>query len=268
MREPPPRMSSRGTAWRTWNGPAPDRPLLLLHGGAGSWAHWIRNVEALNESFTLWIPDLPGFGESADPPAPLGHATVAEALTADLDELAPAGVVFDVVGFSFGGIVGACLAASRPERVRALVLVGAGGLGLRTGQAPLVKPWRHLDSPQEIAAVHRYNLGALMLSAPARVDDAAVERYGIDIRRARVNSAKSSRADPLKSMLASRCFAVHGIWGRHDATALGRFDDIAAMLRASNPAATLRVIEDAGHWVQYEKPDEFHAALREALGRG
>ena len=53
--------------WRVWgSGP----PLALLHGGYGSWTHWIRNVLPLSRVFTVAAPDLPGLGESATPPEP------------------------------------------------------------------------------------------------------------------------------------------------------------------------------------------------------
>ncbi|HEV2100696.1 MAG TPA: alpha/beta fold hydrolase, partial [Stellaceae bacterium] len=54
-------------AWRVWgSGP----PLVLLHGGYGSWMHWIRNVLPLSRLFTVVACDLPGLGESATPPEP------------------------------------------------------------------------------------------------------------------------------------------------------------------------------------------------------
>ena len=52
-----------GVCWRGFGaGPA----LVLVHGGHGSWLHWVRNIEALSRSFTVWVPDLPGYGDSDD----------------------------------------------------------------------------------------------------------------------------------------------------------------------------------------------------------
>ena len=43
-------------------------PTVLLHGGSGSWNHWVRNIDALLASGRQVIaPDLPGFGDSARP---------------------------------------------------------------------------------------------------------------------------------------------------------------------------------------------------------
>lgn len=253
-----------GTAWRCWRGGAARPPLVLLHGGAGSWAHWIRNADALSADRPVWIPDLPGLGESATPPAPRDHAAVASVLARDVDELLPRGE-FDLAGFSFGGIVAAFLAGLQPKRVRRLVLIGAGGLGLRKGEAKILKPWIYLKDPAEREAVHRHNLGVLMLSAPERIDALALHLYTRDILRARVNSAKSSRAEPLKQQLEMLRMPIHGIWGRLDVTAHGKFEAIHAILRGAFPDAKLKLIDDAGHWVQYEQPEPFNAALRELL---
>ncbi len=257
--------TSSGTVWRCWgDSNSGTAPLVLLHGGAGSWAHWIRNVDALSADRPLWIPDLPGLGESATPPAPRDHTAVAAVLARDVDELLPA-TAFDLVGFSYGGIVAAFLAGLRPQQVRKLILVGAGGLGLRKGEAKILKPWLSLKDPAEREAAHRHNLGVLMLSTPDRIDPLAMQVYTRDLVRARVNSAKSSRAEPLKQQLESLRLPIHGIWGRLDITARGKFDEIHALLRGAYPEAQLKIIEDAGHWVQYEQAAAFDAMLQELI---
>ena len=55
--------------WHRWGEGA---PLVLLHGGSGSWTHWLRNIAPLVAAgHQVLAPDLPGFGDS-DPP-PEGH---------------------------------------------------------------------------------------------------------------------------------------------------------------------------------------------------
>ena len=47
------RTTSNGTGdvvWRIWG---TGDPLVLLHGGTGSWMHWVRNIEALSQDFML-----------------------------------------------------------------------------------------------------------------------------------------------------------------------------------------------------------------------
>ena len=74
--------------WRVWGA---GEPLLLLHGGSGSWRHWVRNIEPLSRHFELWVPDIPGLGDSAMPPEPRTPMHIAEIMGAGLEELFPAG---------------------------------------------------------------------------------------------------------------------------------------------------------------------------------
>src|ERR671931_2054547 len=61
--------------WRLWgSGP----PLLLLHGGHGSWTHWIRTIPALAGQCTVVVPDMPGYGDSDAPPEPATIVGLAE----------------------------------------------------------------------------------------------------------------------------------------------------------------------------------------------
>ena len=40
-------------------------PIVLLHGGAGDWRHWVLNVDALAPRFRVLAFDLPNYGDSA-----------------------------------------------------------------------------------------------------------------------------------------------------------------------------------------------------------
>src|SRR5262245_59487340 len=74
--------------WRRWGTQSPLlRPLLLLHGGSGSWRHWARNILALSDVRTVWVPDLPGIGDSDTPAAPPERPDVAGAVIAALGTL-------------------------------------------------------------------------------------------------------------------------------------------------------------------------------------
>ena len=60
--------------WHRWgSGP----PVVLLHGGTGSWTHWARNVAALAEAHTVLAPDMPGSGDSASLPKGDGVPAIA-----------------------------------------------------------------------------------------------------------------------------------------------------------------------------------------------
>ena len=247
-------------AWRRW-GSGPE--VVLLHGGTGSWTHWIRNVLVLARSHTVWIPDMPGFGDSAAPPKGSRIEALAEIVAAGIAKVA--GGPVNLVGFSFGGLIAGHLAAAHPELVRRLVLVGAGGLGLRHHQKLPLLAWRHLKSDAERAAAHRHNLAILMLWNEAKIDALALHIQSQNAARSRINSGPYSRGDVLLEPLSRVKGPVAGIWGRYDSTTVGRLAEVEPLLKRANPGSTLTVIEDAGHWAIYEQAEATNAVLLQAL---
>jgi 2-hydroxy-6-oxonona-2,4-dienedioate hydrolase len=59
------------TVWHVWGEARPGLPpVVLFHGGSGSWTHWVRNIQPLVAAGRQVIAaDLPGFGDSASPPS-------------------------------------------------------------------------------------------------------------------------------------------------------------------------------------------------------
>ncbi|MFN8953387.1 MAG: alpha/beta fold hydrolase, partial [Burkholderiales bacterium] len=56
------------TVWHAWGQPT-QPAVVLLHGGSGSWTHWVRNIAPLQAAgWRVLVPDLPGFGDSDLPP--------------------------------------------------------------------------------------------------------------------------------------------------------------------------------------------------------
>ena len=103
--------------------------LVLLHGGfiqdRRSW--WTAGyVERMRERFHLLVVDLRGHGDSDRPLSP--DAYTADAVTGDVAAvLDSAGVArADVWGFSYGASVALQLARVAADRVRRLILGGAG----------------------------------------------------------------------------------------------------------------------------------------------
>lgn len=247
--------------WRVWGSGGP--PVLLAHGGGGSWLHWIRNIESLAESRRVWAVDLPGYGESAMPPE-AEHRAIAEVLAAGLRELLPRELPIDAVGFSFGGVVVAQLAAFHSEIVRRLILVDAGGLETPLGKIHLQR-MRELDGEARRAA-SRANLLALMLHKESSVDALALHLEAIQGARARLNPTPLVLPDRLLEVLPHIAAPIDAIWGEHDRPhpepALQE-----AVLRRFQPDLEFRVVPDAGHWAMYENAEVFNRTLLELLAR-
>ena len=248
--------------WRAWGR---GDPVVLLHGGYGSWTHWTRNVAALARTRRVLVPDTPGFGNS-DLPGVMEAATIVASLWADLDMLI-GGATVDLVGFSYGGGLGGEMAGCRPARVGRLVLVGSGGLGLPYGSREELVQWRGLDLPGRWAA-HRRNLQLLMLARPESADELAVSLQAANAERAKFNSKKLRGGINLPRALAGKHVPVAGIWGERDFTLGGLPIALREeVIRGLDPAAEWVVLPGMGHWVQYEAHEGFNAILTGLLDR-
>ncbi len=250
--------------WRVWGEGA---PLVLLHGDFGSWTHWIRNVLPLAKRFRVIVPDMPGYGDSAPPPTDWTPGSLALILSRCLGDVVPAPERYALAGFSFGGIIAGHLAVHDGDRVETLVLAGAGGFGQ---PYPSLPPLRRLSpemADDEIVAVHRHNLAALMIADPARANDLAVHVQIENVRRARIRAGDIPTSDVLIRVLPQVRARLGGIWGERDAMSGDGIADREWMLRRIQPDLDFRLIPGAGHWAPFEAPEPICAALTAMVGR-
>jgi pimeloyl-ACP methyl ester carboxylesterase len=252
--------------WRSWGS---GTPLVLLHGGFGSWLHWIRNIEPLSQRFRVIAGDLPGLGESSLP-------TKADAPPAEADLLG--GIVangvreilgderFDLAGFSFGGLTGGQVAKILGDQVKTFTMVGASGMKLTRPELELMRRTDDMsEADREAAYVH--NAMALMLHDRANLDALGLHIHKTNDANARFRSRRLSLGDSLRLALPDIKARIAGIWGEFDATAVGYMEERPQLLRSIQSDAPFTLIEGAGHWVQFEKSEAFNAALVETIER-
>lgn len=250
------------TVWRRWgSGP----PLVLLHGGYGSWRHWIRTIPALASSRTLFVADLPGLGDSDDVPAPVTPQRIARHVQHGISHLVGGGQPVDLVGFSFGSTIAGHTAALMGPHVGRLVLTGPGALGLTINRIELVKADEAMAPSRRREVLHT-NLARLMLAQPASIDELALQIQEENTRRARVKSRTFAASDTLAQALRRACpKRLFAIWGEQDAVAKGFFAEREAFFRSLRGNVGIHLIPGAGHWVAYEAPEAFNRLLRQCL---
>ena len=253
------------TVWHAW-GQAEQPVVVLLHGGSGSWTHWVRSIAPLRDAgFRVLVPDLPGFGDSDLPPGCTDAPDLPVHLHHGLQQLAPKGPV-QIAGFSFGGMTGALWLAEYPDDAQALVLVGAPGLGLTVPERIPLKGWRHLPTAEQQNRVHRHNLMALMFERVDSLDDLALILHAANVARDRMPRRRLS-STPIVAQALPRVHArVSAIYGEHDALYRGRLAEVREALPRWTPNwGHWQVVPGAGHWVMYEAADAFNAALLQQL---
>lgn len=250
--------------WHVWNEEA-GRPLILFHGGSGSWTHWVANVQALAADRAVYALDIPGFGDSDLPPGARDvdglHGPVAEAL---VDMLGPG--PHEVMGFSFGGMMAGFMAAQHPDLLSRMVLVGIPGLGLFGPRVPL-RGLRADMSEEEARGVLRHNLRVFMLRHDESITEDTLDMQAHNIERDRLRRRRIAGGDPLLALQSRWRCPVHTIWGEFDALYGENLQQIPKALAACQHVG-FHVVPDAGHWVQYERPEAFNAVALACLSQG
>jgi pimeloyl-ACP methyl ester carboxylesterase len=247
--------------WRRW-GQGPH--LILLHGAYGSWLHWVRNIASLSADHTVWVPDIPGFGESSlrDPENVMFDGvgrSMAHAF-ASFGQAAPAGVV----AFSFGTRIAAEMLRADPQSYSGVVLAGPMGFAERVPLRIEPRRWRDAADIETMMDIQRHNLLAIMLHEAASADDLAVYVQMRNTFASRV-TPKAPRDASVWSAFKAAGRPLHAVWGQYDAYHWSLLAQRYEIVRQWLPEARVDTIADAGHWLMYERPTEFEAFVRMAL---
>jgi pimeloyl-ACP methyl ester carboxylesterase len=252
------------------------RPLLLIHGLAGSTRNWRKSIGALAQVASVYAIDQINMGKSQRVGGlDAGLEATADRVVAMMDALGL--TVADVAGHSHGGAVALMLAARQPERVRSLILVApanpyshVGDWLVRAYNTPLgravalVGPY--LPRRLQLVALRR------MYGDPKRATDDVLENYTEGLR---IPGTMQHLLEIVHGWFANmeRLAAVLPgvadtpillLWGDRDRAV----DPASAVdLQRVLPQAELHVVRGAGHVVFEEMPEEANRIMLEWLRR-
>lgn len=242
---------------RQWQNPGAEK-IVLLHGGSGSWLHWVKNIRVLQKHFDVYAIDLPGLGDAAmcdvDSDALSAAAQTALAFESLFDE------PFHIVAFSWGCTITALIMARLEHRLKSVMLTGPAAVGdlPRRAQMKLLVKRTALMSRKEVLAAHRENLAILMIHNPDVIDDLAVQIQKINTSKARFSSPQYARTTLLIEGVRNTTTPLFVIYGDHDAPAYPELDARRIIFAEARADVKFELVADAGHWLQYEKPETFN----------
>lgn len=248
-------------------------PLLLLHGTGGHLEAYARNLRGLSQTFRVIAYDMVGHGFSDKPDRPYTVDFYVEHLLSLMDTLGLSRA--HLSGESLGGWVAAWLAAHHPERVDGLVLNTPGNITAK---------------PDVMARIRELSLRAVREASPATIrerleflmhDKGQVTEELVQVRLAIYTQPGFLKA--MENILVLQdpevrrrytwnpewCGRIRArtliLWTDHDPT--GTLEE-GRLLQSWIPGSELRVIHGAGHWPQWEKPEEFNRLHEEFLRGG
>ena len=239
--------------WRIWG---EGEPLVLLHGGSGSWMHWARNIGPLSARYRVIAPDLPGFGDSDL----LETASLTEysgVIAGGLREIAPGPV--RVAGFSFGSVVGLGLhghGIDGPD----YVMIGSPGLGRLHPVTEQLQKWRGRPEEERFAA-HRNNVAVLMLAQASSVTDEAAAIQMAHAERAVGRFRGIFKGLNWRDMLEHDGGRLMVLYGDQDALCCRYMAEREALVSSLQREAEFALLPGMGHWLAYEAADEVNRRL-------
>lgn len=236
-------------------------PLLVIHGGTDGARAWTKNMEELSGNYTVYVPDLPGFGHSQ----PIDGDYYIPELVEFVDEFSHnMGLKsFHLMGHSLGGGIALSYALKFPHKIKKLVLVSSMCLGRE------IALWvRILSVPPICRPIGKATLAILrgvkwvadLLLAPAKFV------YPLSRSSIRLGSSLTTikaQTTVLVNRLSEIMVPTLVIWGAKDPIVPVKQAYAAAKLI---PDCQVKVFEDCGHSVYRQKIREFSLLLTGFLG--
>ncbi|WP_256241696.1 alpha/beta fold hydrolase [Bacillus sp. V3B] len=245
-------------------------PLILLHGTGGHIEAYARNIKSLSEKFRVICIDMLGHGYTEKPNRPYGIDDYSDHLLGVIQALDLSNVYLS--GESLGGWVAAWFAAYHPQYVKAMVLNTPGNVNNK----PEVMAGLKASTIKAVIEANYENVKTrlewLMYDKSQVTDELIQARYNIytrpEYQEAVYNIVCLQDIEVRKqySWDPSWCGKINVptllAWTDHDPTSTV---EEGKPLQDMIPNSEFAVIKDAGHWPQWEKPEEFNRLLTNFL---
>lgn len=237
-------------------------PVLLLHGIPTRREMWREVIPRLSNNRRVIAPDLLNFGRSDKPhSADVSINAQQRIMLGLLDALGIARA--DVVAHDIGGGVAQLMAVNHPERIDRLVLIDSVSF-----DSWPIEEFKPLQQPGAEQAMGLDEFVAMMRDFMPNgvVDQQAMRSEVIDMYLEPWSSEDGKRAffrnlrrlnseytEAISEQLANLPHQTLVIWGADDPF---QKPEYAAKLTAAIPDSKSVLIEDTGHWLIEERPEE------------
>jgi len=250
-------------------------PVVLLHGYPETWYAWRKIMPTLAEHYTVIVPDLRGFGDSAKPVTGYDKKTVAEDIHQLVRQLGHERIF--LVAHDMGTPTAYAYAAAHPTEISRFIFIEGGipGFGLedfmdvsRGGRwhfgffmAPKIPELLTAGREREFLTEFTYRVDVHNKTA---ISEADIDEYmrtfaapdgmrpGFEHYRALLADGKYNR-ETFQEKLPMPILAVDGEKS-FNGLSLQQLQKVAVNVRGS-------IIKDCGHFVAEDRPEELVAQI-------
>ncbi len=225
-----------------------DLKLIFIHGAGGNHRIWENQTKYFSNAIAI---DLPGH------PVGKGRTTIddyVEYVKKFCDRKNLRNIV--MIGHSMGGAITQKFALTYPEYLKAIVLVCTGA---KLKVAPIIfeEIKRNYENLMELMKNYAFSS-----KTPVEIKDKAVEIMKLVKPEVLYGDFEACDKFDVMEYLNRINLPTLIICGREDLLTPVEFSEY---MRDNIPNAKLKVLEDAGHMVMLEKPEEFNKILEDFL---
>ncbi|MBL8102630.1 MAG: alpha/beta hydrolase [Anaerolineales bacterium] len=253
-------------------------PIVFLHNGGGTSLNWAYQLDHFSSSYRVIAPDLPGFGLSPRPAAPLTLDFYVQGLADLLEALNVSNPI--LAGNCIGSSIALEFALRQPDKVKALVLFNVcGGLPMLNSR---LRFWAGLRPATSLGRrFHQFMIDAAGHPALHRLNASLLYAGSEPLLHPDLQQfAEQQRLEP--ALRASLYWLAMGLdsfgiftqvrekpcqfppvllgWGQQNQVLNVRWADvIAGWLKPDR----FWLLENTGHMPMYEQPEQVNAMLGE-----
>ena len=239
--------------------------LILIHGMGDTLNMWYNQVPLFSKKYRVIMYDVRGFGRTESPPSDVTMTTHCEDLSGLMDVIGVKKAF--MLGFSMGGRIAIEMAATYPERVKALIMANSSlVMGPLTEET--LERRRQMIKAFEQKDVRKIEMGVAVGAFSPGFREKHPEEFEkylkVKLENLRDGSTTSLRMPmgALPDISRVKC-PVLFIVGEHDPlTDVEKAKESAEMIPGSK-----MVVFPTGHAAAIEMPEEFNAAVLKFLSQ-
>lgn len=256
-----------------------EKTLLFVHGLSSNLDAWRKNIQELKNDYRCIAVDLPGYGKSSRNREDYSLSEYSEMLQEFVHKKGLKNVI--LAGHSMGGQIAMHTVLQYPDAFQKLILIAPAGIETFTAQeASLMKasytPAMVVNTTDEqILANYKLNFFQFPEDAQGMVDDRIRMKTAVDFpdyARVVVNNIHAMLDEPVIDRIKEIKIPVLMIFGKNDMLIPNKYlhpmESVENLLKLSEEKfkdLEVAVIDEAGHFVNFERAEEVNLEIREFL---
>ncbi|RNI28597.1 alpha/beta fold hydrolase [Rufibacter latericius] len=242
------------------------QPLLILHGLFGTLDNWQTLGREFSKTFKVYLIDLRNHGRSPHTPE-----FSYQLMTDDLLEFFEQHQLEDafIIGHSMGGKVAMNFALQHPEKLSKLLIADIAPKAYPPHHDDIITGFRSIDlntiqnrqeaDDQLALKVDDFGTRMFLLKNLYRKDD---NTFGW---RLNLDAIEQNLHQVLSNIASETPFTKPTLFLRGGNSRYIKPEQDLAQIQSLFPNATIETIENAGHWLHAEQPQEFYRLTMEFL---